>query len=169
MTANVIFQIDMAAAYVAWGLCVGTYLWPRLRAMDRDAAIRAIATLHSFRFLGLVFLLPGIVGAGLPAAFAAPAAYGDFVAALLAIAVLLAARMGPLFVPLAWVFNLVGAADLLMATSHAIGVNLPSIAGQLGAAYAILMLYVPLLLMTHGIAIYLLVRPRQQPAHSGAI
>jgi hypothetical protein len=168
MTANTIFQIDMVAAYIAWGLCVATYLWPRLRAMDRSEAIVAIATLHSFRFLGLVFLLPGFVGNNLPGTFAAPAAYGDLVSALLAISVLLAARMraGALFLPLAWVFNAVGAVDLVLATSHAIGVNLPSIAGQLGAAYAILMLYVPLLLMTHGIAFYLLVRPTHQPAHS---
>lgn len=170
MTANAIFSIDTLVAYVAWSLCVATYLWPRLRAMDRDEAIRAIATLHSFRFFGLVFLLPGFVGPGLPVAFAAPAAYGDLIAALLAIAVLLALRIGAraAVLPLAWIFNAVGAADILLATAHGVGVNLPAIAGELGGAYAILMLYVPLLLVTHGIAIYLLVRPYRQPAHSAA-
>ena len=34
--------------------------------MDRVEAQRAIATLHSFRFFGLVFLIPGVVGPNLP-------------------------------------------------------------------------------------------------------
>ena len=167
MAANTIFQIHLALGYAAWALCVATYVWPRLRAIDRIDAMRAIATLHSFRFFGLVFLLPGFVGPELPRAFAAPVAYGDFVTALLAMAVLLTARERVLFWPLVWAFNVVGAADLLMATGRAIAVNLPSIAGQLGAAYAIPILYAPLLLITHGVAFYLLLRPAQAAAGSG--
>jgi hypothetical protein len=164
MVANRIFQIQMALGYVAWALCVARYVWPRLRNIDRIEALRAIATLHSFRFFGLVFLLPGFVGAALPGAFAAPTAYGDFATALLAISVLLTARVRVLFRPRVWAFNVVGAADLIMAIGHAIQVDLPSIAAQLGAGYAILILYVPLLLMTHGVAFYLLLRPAQAPA-----
>jgi hypothetical protein len=166
MVANTIFQIDMALGYGAWGLCVAKYVWPRLRGIDRVEALRAIATLHSFRFFGLVFLLPGFVGPELPEAFAAPAAYGDFATALLAISVLLTARVRVLFWPLVWIFNLLGAADLIMATAHAIRVDLPSIAGQLGAGYAIPILYVPLLLITHGVAFYLLLRPAPALARS---
>src|SRR5258706_8407640 len=108
MTATAIFQIDMALGYLAWALCIATYVWPRLRAMDRVEAHRAIATLHCFRFFGLVFLLPGFVGPNLPESFAAPAAYGDFAAALLAILALLTVRLRFLFWPLVWAFNLVG-------------------------------------------------------------
>lgn len=43
--------------------------------MDRVEAQRAIATLHSFRFFGLAFLVPGVVGPNLPADFAVFAAY----------------------------------------------------------------------------------------------
>ena len=82
MTANTIFQIDMSLAYVAWALCIARYVWPRLRAIDRVEALCAIATLHSFRFFGLVFLLTGFVGPGLPRAFATPTAYGDLTTAL---------------------------------------------------------------------------------------
>jgi hypothetical protein len=53
--------------YVAWLLCFDACLWPRLRAMDAADAHRAIATLHSFRFFGPAFLLPGGVGPNLPA------------------------------------------------------------------------------------------------------
>ena len=168
MPANMIFRIDMALGNVAWALCVAKYVWPRLRDIDRIEALRAIATLHSFRFFGLVFLLPGFVGPELPAAFAAPAAYGDFAVALLAILVLLTARVRVLFWPLVWAFNVAGAADLITAIGRAIRVDLPSIAGQLGAGYAILILYVPLLLITHGIAFYLLLRPARAPARSPA-
>ena len=85
MPASAIFQIDMLLGYLAWGLCIATYVWPRLRAMDRVEAHRAIATLHCFRFFGLVFLLPGFVGPNLPEGFATPAAYGDLATGLLAI------------------------------------------------------------------------------------
>ena len=66
MSPAVIFQVHLVLGYVPWLLCFGTYVWPRLKAMDEIAAQRAIATLHSFRFFGLVFLLPGVVGPNLP-------------------------------------------------------------------------------------------------------
>ena len=61
MSASYIFLIDMVLGYLASALCVETYVWPRLKAMDRVEAHRAIATFHSFRFFGLAFLLPGFV------------------------------------------------------------------------------------------------------------
>ncbi|HEY1212555.1 MAG TPA: hypothetical protein VGE93_02880, partial [Bryobacteraceae bacterium] len=70
MSPQIIFQLHLAFGYVAWLLCFGVYLLPRLKAMDRVDAQRAIATLHSFRFFGLVFLLPGVVGPNLPTRFA---------------------------------------------------------------------------------------------------
>jgi hypothetical protein len=164
MGSATIFRIDMALGYVAWALCVANYVWPRLKDMDGVEAQHAIATLHSFRFFGLVLLLPGFVGSELPEAFAAPAAYGDFATALLAILALLTARVRGVFWPLVWAFNVVGAADLVMDTANAIRLDLPSIAGQLGAGYAIPILYVPLLLMTHGVAFYLLLRSAHAPA-----
>jgi hypothetical protein len=72
MAANTIFQVDMALDYVAWALCVAHYVWPYLRGMDRVDALRAIATLHSFRFFGLVFLLRGFVGPEPPQGFRRP-------------------------------------------------------------------------------------------------
>ena len=107
----------MALGYLAWALCIATYVWPRLKAMDRVEAHRAIATFNSFRFFGLVFLLPGFVGPNLPQAFAAPAAYWDLATAVLAILALLTVRVRFLFWPLVWAFNLVGLADLVMDTA----------------------------------------------------
>src|SRR5487761_939707 len=147
MLAKDIFNIDMALGYLAWALLIATYIWPRLRAMDRVEARRAIATFTSFRFFGLVFLLPGFVGPNLPQGFAALAAYWDLATALLAILALLTVRVRFLFWPLVWAFNLIGLADLIMDTVRAVRMDLPSVAGQLGAGYAILILYVPALLL----------------------
>ena len=166
MSAREIFNIDMALGYLAWALCIATYVWPRLRAMDRVEAHRAIATFNSFRFFGLVFLLPGFVGPNLPQGFATPVAYGDLATALLAILALLTVRVRFLFWPLVWVFNLVGLADLLIGTARAVSVGLPSVAGQLGAGYAIPILYVPALFWTHLLAFWLLLRPGRAPARS---
>lgn len=164
MSAREIFNIDMALGYLTWALCIATYVWPRLKAMDRVEAQRAIATFNSFRFFGLVFLLPGFVGLNLPQAFATPVAYGDLATALLAILALLTVRVRSLFWPLVWALNLVGLVDLVNATARAVSVDLPSVAGQLGAAYAIPMLYVPALFWMHIVAFRLLLRPERTPA-----
>jgi hypothetical protein len=159
MSSERLFQIQLILGYVALLLCFSVYVWPRLKAMDRFDAQRAIATLHSFRFFGLVFILPGIVGPNLPAGFATFAAYGDFATGVLAMLALLAARIRPLFWSFVVAFNLVGATDIIVDYYHAIQVGLPAMPGQLGATYAIPIIYVPLLMITHVVAFYLLVRP----------
>jgi hypothetical protein len=168
MSPATIFQIHLVLGYVPWLLCFGAYLWPRLKSMDRAEAQRAIATLHSFRFFGLVFLVPGVVGANLPAGFAAFAAYGDFATGLLAILALLTARIRTLFWPLVAAFNVVGAADILIDYYHGNQLGLPALAGALGATYAIPIIYVPLLMITHAAAFYLLLRPQSQTARAAA-
>ena len=127
------------------------------------AAQRAIATLHSFRFFGLVFILPGVVGPNLPAVgFATFAAYWDLATGVLAILALLTVRIRPLFWLFVVAFNLVGLVDLILDYYHAIQVGLPAMAGQLGAAYAIPIIYVPVLMITHVAAFYLLLRPQNK-------
>jgi hypothetical protein len=159
MAPETLFRIHLVLGYGAWLLCFAAYLWPWLRSMDRIAAQRAIATLHSFRFFGLVFLLPGVVGPNVPASFAVFAAYGDFATGVLAMLALLTVRVQPLFWSFIVAFNLVGASDIIVDYYHAIQVGLPAMPGQLGAAYAIPILYVPLLMITHCVAFYLLLRP----------
>ena len=160
MSPETIFNLHLILGYVGWLLCFGVYILPRLKSMDLVAAQRAIATLHSFRFFGLVFILPGVVGPDLPAGFTVFAAYGDFATGVLAILALLTARIRPLFWSFVVGFNLVGATDIIVDYYHAIQVGLPAMPGQLGAAYAIPIIYVPLLMITHVVAFYLLVRPR---------
>jgi hypothetical protein len=163
MHPETLFQIHLVAGYAAWLLCFGAYVRPRLNSMEPDHALRAIAALHGFRFFGLVFILPGVVGA-LPAGFATPTAWGDFATAALALLALALFRVRPLFRALVVAFNVVGFADLLLAYAHAIQLGVPAAAGQLGAAYAIPVLYVPLLTITHVAAFGLLARRARSPA-----
>ena len=161
MSPETIFRLHLILGYVAWLLCFSMYIMPWLRSMDLVAAQRAIATLHSFRFFGLVFILPGVVGPNLPAAgFANFAAYWDLATGVLAMLALLTVRMRPFFWLFVVAFNLVGTIDLIFDYYHATQVGLPALAGQLGAAYAIPIVYVPLLMITHVVAFYLLLRPQ---------
>jgi hypothetical protein len=164
MSPEIIFQIHLVLGYVAWLLCFTVYVLPKLKSMGYVDAQRAIATLHSFRFFGLVFILPGVVGPGLSAGFAQFAAYGDFVTGVLAILALLTVRIRPLFWFFVLAFNVVGAADIIVDYYHAIRIGLPAVAGQLGATYAIPIIYVPLLMITHFAAFYLLMRRQPKVA-----
>jgi hypothetical protein len=161
MSPETLFRIHLVLGYAAWLLCFGTYIWPWLKSKDQIEAHRVIATLHSFRFFGLVFILPGVTG-NLPASFATFAAYGDFATGLLAMLALLTVRIRPLFWSFVVAFNLVGVADILIDYHHAIEADLPAHAGEFGATYAIPIIYVPLLMITHAVAFYLLVRPQPQ-------
>jgi hypothetical protein len=167
MSAETLFRIHLVCGYVAWLLCFGVYVWPWLKAMGHFEAQRAIATLHSFRFFGLVFILPGVVGPNLPAGFATFAAYGDFATGVLAMLALLTVRIRPVFWTFVVAFNVVGMVDLVVDYYHATALDLPAVAGELGATYAIPIIYVPVLMITHIVAFYWLVRP--QPTTDQAI
>jgi hypothetical protein len=160
MSPTIVFNIHLVLGYVPWLLCFGAYVWPRLKVMEPVDAQRAIATLHSFRFFGLVFLIPGVVGPNLPTDFAMFAAYGDFATGLLAMLALLTIRLRPLFWLLVVAFNVVGTADLLIDYYHGVRLDLPALSGQLAATYWIPIVYVPLLMITHVAAFYLLARAK---------
>ncbi|RQS63624.1 hypothetical protein DID96_29210 [Burkholderia sp. Bp8963] len=170
MSPELVFRLHLVLGYVAWLLCFRAYAWPRLKSMDAFEAQRVIATLHSFRFFGLVFILPGVVGPQLPASFAVFAAYGDFATGVLAMLALfmgqMRARMRPLFWLFVVAFNVVGATDLIVDYYHATQADLPSRAGELGAMYVIPIIYVPVLAITHVAAFYLMLRRQPKVAPS---
>jgi hypothetical protein len=164
MTPRVIFNLHLVLGYVAWLLCTIVYIFPKLKAMNSVDAQRAIATLHSFRFFGLGFILPGVVGHSLPQGFGPFAAYGDLATGVLAILALLMVRFCWLFWPLVVCFNLAGAIDLIVNYYHGVKLGLPVVAGELGLMYAIVIIYVPLLMITHVVAVYLMLRREPRKA-----
>jgi hypothetical protein len=158
MTTEPLFQLQLVVGYLAWLLCFGAYIRPWLKSMDRVAAHRAIATLHSFRFFGLAFIVPGVVSPNLPSSFATAAAYGDFATGVLAILALLTIKRPRAFWSFVVAFNVVGTADLIFAYAHAIQAGLPAHAGELGVMYLITIIYVPLLMITNVTALSFLLR-----------
>src|SRR4030095_12863956 len=85
MPAQLYFFVSIAFAFVAWGIVAKRYIWPKLRHLPRAEALRPILILHSFRFVGLAFLVQGVWSPDLPSAFAQPAAFGDIAATTLAL------------------------------------------------------------------------------------
>src|SRR5215471_3403707 len=134
MAPAALFGISTGFSLIAWGIASALYLWPHLRGQKRPEAMRPLLLLHSFRFVGLSFLVPGVVSPDLPAAWAGHAAYGDLIAAILALLSLagLESRLG---MPLVWVFNVWGFADLRYAFYDANRLALDP--GKLGAGYFI--------------------------------
>jgi hypothetical protein len=161
MDSNALFGLAILMNFVALGIVTKVYLWPRLRVMPRTDALVALVIPHTFRFLGLSFLIPGVVSPSLSPAFAVPAAYGDLVAAILAgIATLALSARASSAIPLVWVFSVWGTLDLLHAIYQGqIGVGIDP--GSLGAAFFIPAVIVPALLLLHGLIFWQLLRPKQ--------
>ena len=155
MQTQFAFFASIAFSLTAWGMVAARYIWPELLLRQRAEALRPLLILHSFRFIGLAFLVPGVVSLGLPSAFAHSAAYGDIIAAILALLalILLPSTSG---VVIAWIFNVWGTADLFNAFYQANHAGLT--AGQLGSTYFIPTFIVPLLLITHGLGFRILLR-----------
>ena len=159
MSPQLCFFVSIAFALIAWGIVTARYIWPELRLRPRTEALRPLLILHSFRFIGLAFLVPGVVSTDLPSAFAHSAAYGDIIAATLALLALLSLPSGT-GIAISWIFNLWGVADLLNGFYQANHAGL--LAGQLGVTYFIPTLIVPLLLITHGLAFRILVQHQHE-------
>ena len=155
MSPQIIFGTSVAFGLIAWSIVIVRYVWPLLHGQSRTDALRPLLMLHSFRFVGLAFLVTGIVSPDLSAEWARPAAYGDLIAGGPRIACLgaLPSRSG---IALAWIFSVWGGADLLYAFYQGNRVGLEP--GQLGAAYFILTVLVPLLLITHALAFRILLQ-----------
>ena len=160
LTVNLLFS-----TLVFW-VAARLYVLPRLGELGPRAVLLPILLLHSFRHLGLMFLAPGATYPGLPAQFAYPAAFGDLLASLLALAAIPAvARGAPVARLLVWVFNVVGTVDLanaiVLATAY-------GAAPFMGPAYWIPAFWVPALLVTHYITFVVLLRHWDQRPHPTA-
>jgi hypothetical protein len=148
LTVNLLFS-----TFVFW-VAARVYLLPKLPELSPQSVLLPILLLHSFRHLGLMFLAPGATYAGMAPQFAYPAAFGDLLAALLALiaipAVARNARGGRFLV---WLFNVEGTVDLLAAIMLA---TIYEASLYMGAAYWIPAFWVPMLLVTHYITFLVL-------------
>jgi hypothetical protein len=157
METTILFGISVLMSFIVWNKLSKKYLWLRIKDLELKKAAEPILVLHSFRFAGLSFLVPGVVHAGLNPAWAMPAAFGDFTAAILAFITLLRINSTS-FKSFLWVFNILGFIDLLLAFADG---PRYSILPFLGATYFIVIIYVPLLLLTHLMVFKLLLRNKR--------
>ena len=144
---NLILPLSFVLAVVSYSLIAKWYVMPWLAPLSRKEALTPLLLLHSSRFIGLAFLIPGVTSVPLDPRFANPAAWGDLLAAVLAFIALLALRLEwSAAVPLVWIFNIEGTLDLLNALFQGMRYA-PS--SDLGATYFIPAVIVPALLVTH--------------------
>jgi len=151
-----ILTVNLAFSTLVFWIAARLYLLPNLASLQPRAVLLPILLLHSFRHLGLMFLAAGATYPGVPAQFAYPAAFGDLVAALLALAAIPAvagnwrgARL------LVWIFNVEGTVDLIAAITLA---TIYDASTYMGPAYWIPAFWVPALLVTHYITFVVLLR-----------
>ena len=148
MPIDLVLPLSMTMAVAAWTLIFVWYVHPALRTQGFGSAMQPLILLHCFRYIGLMFLIPGVTAEPLDPRFAAPAAYGDLIAAGLAFVALAALRLRrPLALTAVWIFNIWGLADLLNAVARGFAFTAD---GALGAAFWIPALFVPPLLVSHG-------------------
>ena len=151
-----ILTVNLVLSTLIFWIAAKLYLLPRITELEPRTILLPILLLHSLRHLGLMFLAPGAVYPGIPSQFAYPAAFGDLLAAVLALvaipAVALRARHAKLLV---WIFNIEGTLDLINAIVLATFYNA---APFMGPAYWIPAFWVPALLVTHYVTFILLLR-----------
>jgi hypothetical protein len=157
-----ILTVNLVLSTLVFWIAARFYVLPRLDELGPRTILLPILLLHAFRQLGLMFLAPGATYSGIPAAFAYPAAFGDLVAAGLALAAIPAvatnARIARFLV---WLFNIEGTLDLLVAIALSTTYNA---APYMGPAYWIPAFWVPALLVTHYITFVILLRHWPEPA-----
>ena len=167
-----ILTVNLLLSTLVFWIAARLYLLPRLRQLRPEAVLLPILLLHSLRHLGLMFLSTGATSPGMPAGFAYPAAFGDLLAAMLALAAIPAVSQGHASArPILWVFNVVGSLDLVTAITLA---TVHGASAYMGAAYWIPAFWVPALLVTHYITFVVLLKfwPRdvaRSPARVRAI
>lgn len=158
MNANLAFVIQSAGSLVFFALLARWYWWPRLAKLPQAEALTQPLLFHVTRFLGLSMIVPTIVAPDLPQQFGGPEAYGDLIAAVLALASIVALRARlPIAPALVWVFSIWGIVDLVNAILQGLRINLPSY--QLGITWVIFTVMVPAFMVTHLMIVATLVRP----------
>jgi len=159
LTSNhVHFFISYAVAFVAFGLIARLYVWPAMADRDAKTALTPLLLYACLRVNGLMFLMPGLVSRDLPVAFAAPVAYGDLTAVILALVALAALRYDLAVASVGvWLFNLEGTADLLYANIATFTAHVDP--ASLGVSYYLAVINVPAMLVVHGM-IFVFLRRR---------
>jgi hypothetical protein len=162
MNSEQIFAVESVGSLVVFTLIAVRFWAPRLSRLTAVDALTALLLLHAFRTAGLTIIAPEVgVDPNLPRSFAVPAAYGDLIAAILALLAIAALRNRiPLAALVVWIFSVEGMADLLNALVQGLRIDLTSY--QLGPTWFIFTVLVPALWVTHVMIVMILIRTRRR-------
>ena len=151
-----ILTLNLVANTAIFYIAARLYLVPLLPRLRPQQVLLPILLLHSTRHLGMMFLTRGATYPGLAAQFVYPAAFGDLLTAIVALATIpLLIRSSAIARPAVWFFNIFGTIDLLLAITLATVYNAPA---SMGPSYWIPAFWVPSLLVTHYVTFLLLRR-----------
>jgi hypothetical protein len=159
MNSVTIFWLQLLLSLGVCALVVAWFVWPYLTKLSRNSALIPLLLVHVPRYVGMTLLVPGMVDPKLPRAFLSSAAYGDLIAAALALASIFALRSNwRVAIPLVWVFNTWGFVDLLNGIRGVLQLNVPSF--NLGTAWYIYTFYAPVVIASHLMIFWILFKSR---------
>ncbi len=159
MNGVTIFWLQIVSSVFVFGIVAAWYVWPLLTQLSRNSALIPLLFVHVFRYVGMTLLVPGMVDPGLPREFLSSAAYGDLLAAALALASIFALRSNWRFaIPLVWLANTWGFVDLLNGIRGVLQINVPRF--HLGTAWYIYTFYAPIVIISHLMIFWILIQSR---------
>ena len=171
MNAILVFVTQITLSLLSFGLIVRWVIYPRLRDRSLRDALTPLLLFETFRTVGLINLVPGLVDPALPAGFSVPESVGDMLAVVLAFVALIAVRAGWRVAPaLVWLFTVEGLADFINAIAQGLRYGIP--AYHLGIGWLIPTYGVPVFAAVQVLVIALLLngtrRERQHAEEAGA-
>jgi hypothetical protein len=154
-----IFWLQLLSSVLVVSLVTAWYVWPYLTKLSRNSALILLLFVHVPRYVGMTLLVTGMLDPQLPREFLSGAAYGDLLEAALALASIFALRGNWRFaIPLVWVTNTWGFADLLNGVRGVLQLNVPSF--NLGTIWYIYTFYAPLVIVSHLMIFWILIKSR---------
>ena len=154
-----IFWLQLVASAVVCAAAVAWYVWPSLTKLPRNSALIPLIFVHVFRYVGMTLLVTGMVDPRLPRDFLSSAAYGDLIAAALALTSIFALRSNwRVAVALVWVFNTWGFVDLLNGVRGLLQLNVPSF--NLATFWYVYTFYAPVVMASHLMIFWILLKSR---------
>ena len=160
-----IFWMQLLLSLFVCAIIAKWYVWPSLAKLPRNSALIPLLFVHVFRYVGMTLLVTGMLDPKLPRDFLSAAAYGDLLAAALALASIFALRSNwRVAIPLVWVANTWGFADLLNGVRGVLQLNVPSF--NLSTVWYIYTFYAPLVVVSHLMIFWILIKSKSWNEHS---
>jgi hypothetical protein len=159
MNGVAIFWVQILTSVFVFGIIAVWYVRPYLITLSRNSALTLLLFVHVPRYVGMTLLVTGMVDPTLPREFLSSAAYGDLLAAALALASIFALRNNwRVAIPLVWVANTWGFVDLLNGLRSVLQLDVPSF--NLDTFWYVYTFYAPVVLISHLLIFWILLRPR---------